>query len=113
MSAETDTVAATTEAPPMAAGATSSEPEPHPTTLGESLPVAEGGGVLSPLSGSYLLIILSEPISDAHKGKMMQKLRQGKQELQKNNAVELFFFRKKGHARTHAMLLSAAATNKL
>ena len=45
---------------------------------GCGLPVAEGGGVLSPLSGAYLLIILSEPMSDQHKSKMIQKLRQGK-----------------------------------
>ena len=42
------------------------------------LPVAEGGGVLSPLSGAYLLIVLAEPISEKHKVKMLQKLRQGK-----------------------------------
>ena len=35
------------------------------------------GPVLSPLSGAYLLIILGEPISEQHKGKMLQKLRQG------------------------------------
>ena len=45
---------------------------------GCGLAVAEGGGVLSPLSGAYLLIILSEPMSDQHKSKMIQKLRQGK-----------------------------------
>merc|ERR1711997_479252 len=49
---------------------------------GCGLPVAEGGGVLSPLSGAYLLIILSEPMSDQHKSKMIQKLRQGKQFIQ-------------------------------
>ena len=48
---------------------------------GCGLPVAEGGGVLSPLSGAYLLIILSEPMSDQHKSKMIQKLRQGKIDL--------------------------------
>jgi hypothetical protein len=41
-------------------------------------PVAEGGGALSPLSGAYLLIVMSEPISESHKIKMVQKLRQGK-----------------------------------
>ena len=45
---------------------------------GCGLAVAEGGGVLSPLSGAYLLIVLSEPMSDQHKSKMIQKLRQGK-----------------------------------
>ena len=40
-------------------------------------PVGEGGGVLSPLSGAYLLVVLSEPMSEAHKAKMVQKLRQG------------------------------------
>ena len=45
------------------------------------LPVAEGGGALSPLSGAYLLIVLAEPISEKHKVKMMQKLRQGKVSL--------------------------------
>ena len=45
---------------------------------GCGLPVAEGGGLLSPLSGAYLLIVLSEPMSDQHKSKMIQKLRQGK-----------------------------------
>lgn len=45
---------------------------------GGGLPVAEGGGVLSPLSGAYLLIVLAEPISEKHKVKMLQKLRQGK-----------------------------------
>jgi len=44
---------------------------------GCGLAVAEGGGVLSPLSGAYLLIILSEPMSEQHKEKMVQKLRQG------------------------------------
>jgi len=41
------------------------------------LPVGEGGGVLSPLSGAYLLIILAEPMSNQHKEKMLHKLRQG------------------------------------
>ena len=45
-----------------------------PVTSG---PVGEGGGVLSPLSGAYLLVVLSEPMSEAHKAKMVQKLRQG------------------------------------
>ncbi len=36
------------------------------------------GTVLSPLSGAYLLIVLSEPISEEHKKKMLAKLRQGK-----------------------------------
>jgi len=45
-----------------------------PVTSG---PVGEGGGVLSPLSGAYLLVVLSEPMSEAHKTKMVQKLRQG------------------------------------
>ena len=49
-----------------------------PLPEGCGLAVAEGGGVLSPLSGAYLLIILSEPMSDQHKSKMIQKLRQGK-----------------------------------
>ena len=40
-------------------------------------PVGEGGGVLSPLSGAYLLVVLSEPMSEAHKTKMVQKLKQG------------------------------------
>ena len=44
-------------------------------------PVGEGGGVLSPLSGAYLLVVLSEPMSEAHKTKMVQKLRQGKSTL--------------------------------
>ncbi len=44
---------------------------------GVSGPVGEGGGVLSPLSGSYLLIVLSEPMSESHKLKMIQKLKQG------------------------------------
>ncbi len=44
---------------------------------GCGLPVAEGGGLLSPLSGAYLLIVLSEPMSEEHKDKMLQKLRQG------------------------------------
>ena len=39
--------------------------------------VGEGGGVLSPLSGAYLLMILGEPISDVHKEKMMAKIKQG------------------------------------
>ena len=49
-----------------------------PVTSG---PVGEGGGVLSPLSGAYLLVVLSEPMSEAHKTKMVQKLRQGKSTL--------------------------------
>ena len=56
---------------------------------GCGLPVAEGGGVLSPLSGAYLLIVLSEPMSDQHKSKMIQKLRQGKQFIQ--NHYRIFF----------------------
>ena len=44
---------------------------------GPSVPVGEGGGALSPLSGAYLLVVLSEPMSEAHKVKMVQKLRQG------------------------------------
>ena len=56
---------------PQAGGAESLPPP------GCGLPVAEGGGVLSPLSGAYLLIILSEPMSDQHKTRMVQKLRQG------------------------------------
>ena len=44
-----------------------------------SVPVGEGGGALSPLSGAYLLVVLSEPLSEAHKTKMVQKLRQGNQ----------------------------------
>lgn len=39
--------------------------------------LGEGGGVLSPLSGAYLLMILGEPISDVHKEKMMAKIKQG------------------------------------
>ena len=50
-------------------------PDVLPVTSG---PVGEGGGVLSPLSGAYLLVVLSEPMSEAHKTKMVQKLRQGK-----------------------------------
>ena len=42
-----------------------------------SVPVGEGGGALSPLSGAYLLVVLSEPLSEAHKTRMVQKLRQG------------------------------------
>ena len=44
---------------------------------GLSVPVGEGGGALSPLSGAYLLVVLSEPLSEAHKTRMVQKLRQG------------------------------------
>ena len=43
-----------------------------------NLPVGEGGGALSPLSGAYLLVVLSEPMSESHKKSMVQKLRQGK-----------------------------------
>ena len=46
-----------------------------------SVPVGEGGGALSPLSGAYLLVVLSEPLSEAHKTKMVQKLRQGNQNI--------------------------------
>lgn len=49
----------------------------QPLPEGCGLAVAEGGGVLSPLSGAYLLIVLAEPISEKHKDKMLQKLRQG------------------------------------
>ena len=52
---------------------------------GCGLPVAEGGGALSPLSGAYLLIVLAEPISEKHKVKMMQKLRQGKAGISNDN----------------------------
>ena len=52
--------------------------EASASAIGASLPVAEGGGVLSPLSGAYLLIVLSEPISEAHKEKMLGKLKQGR-----------------------------------
>ena len=54
------------------------QPEGAPALDGCGLPVAEGGGALSPLSGAYLLIVLAEPISEKHKVKMMQKLKQGK-----------------------------------
>ena len=37
-----------------------------------------GGGALSPLSGAYLLVVLGEPISEDHKAKMLNKLKQGK-----------------------------------
>ena len=60
----------------MAAAAVDTPPPALPA--GAGVPVAEGGGALSPLSGAYLLIILSEPMSDQHKSKMVQKLRQGK-----------------------------------
>lgn len=53
------------------------EGAPQSLPEGCGLPVAEGGGVLSPLSGAYLLIVLAEPISEQHKDKMLQKLRQG------------------------------------
>ena len=43
-----------------------------------NLPVGEGGGALSPLSGAYLLVVLSEPMSESHKKSMIQKLKQGK-----------------------------------
>ena len=70
-------------ADPQAAAATAAAGEDGaaeqlpPGAAAGSLPVAEGGGVLSPLSGAYLLIILSEPMSDQHKSRMVQKLRQG------------------------------------
>ena len=51
--------------------------EEHAPEEGCGLPVAEGGGALSPLSGAYLLIVLAEPISEKHKVKMLQKLKQG------------------------------------
>lgn len=44
-----------------------------------------GEGVLSPLSGAYLLIVLSEPISEEHKTKIIGKLKQGKN---RNRALE-------------------------
>ena len=56
-------------------------PQPGPSSEGGvalSGPVGEGGGALSPLSGAYLLVVLSEPMSEAHKTKMVQKLRQGR-----------------------------------
>ncbi len=42
------------------------------------IPGPEGNGALSPLSGAYLLIVLAKPMSESHKTKMLQKLRQGK-----------------------------------
>ena len=51
------------------------------------VPMAEGGGPLSPLSGAYLLIILSEPISDEHKAKMLQKIKQGNKSVLQNTLV--------------------------
>ena len=48
-----------------------------------NLPVGEGGGALSPLSGAYLLVVLSEPMSESHKKSMVQKLRQGKKKREK------------------------------
>jgi hypothetical protein len=56
-----------------------------------ALPVAEGGGALSPLSGAYLLIVLAEPISEKHKVKMLQKLKQGKESCRKPNLRLLNF----------------------
>ena len=49
-----------------------------------NLPVGEGGGALSPLSGAYLLVVLSEPMSESHKKSMVQKLRQGKKKRKKS-----------------------------
>ena len=43
----------------------------------EEAAVAGGQQVLSPLSGAYLLVILGEPLSEEHKGKMVEKLRKG------------------------------------
>ncbi len=47
--------------------------------LAESSSAAHGGAAapLSPLSGAYLLVVLGEPISEEHKGTMLQKLGQG------------------------------------
>ena len=50
-----------------------------------NLPVGEGGGALSPLSGAYLLVVLSEPMSESHKKSMVQKLRQGKKKKEKKS----------------------------
>lgn len=58
-------------------GGGAGDPDVGVASSGMGLPVAEGGGPLSPLSGAYLLIILSEPISDEHKAKMLQKVKQG------------------------------------
>ncbi len=57
---------------------------------GCGLPVAEGGGALSPLSGAYLLIVLAEPISEKHKVKMVQKLRQGKKATNIKQELKIF-----------------------
>ena len=54
-----------------------------------NLPVGEGGGALSPLSGAYLLVVLSEPMSESHKKSMVQKLRQGKKEKKSFNFYTL------------------------
>lgn len=56
------------------------DPEVEAAMEGYGLSVGVGGGPLSPLSGAYLLIVLSEPMSAQHKTKMIQKLRQGKQQ---------------------------------
>ena len=59
--------------------AEAADPAPPEVASSEvNLPVGEGGGALSPLSGAYLLVVLSEPMSESHKKSMIQKLRQGK-----------------------------------
>ena len=57
-----------------------------------NLPVGEGGGALSPLSGAYLLVVLSEPMSESHKKSMVQKLRQGKKKRGKKKEKKSFNF---------------------
>ena len=52
-----------------------------------SVPVGEGGGALSPLSGAYLLVVLSEPLSEAHKTRMVTKLRQGNENVNTQAAI--------------------------
>ena len=57
-----------------------------------NLPVGEGGGALSPLSGAYLLVVLSEPMSESHKKSMVQKLRQGKKKREKRKKKSFNFY---------------------
>lgn len=48
-----------------------------PQTSGVAPPGRCDGGALSPLSGSYLLIVIGEPQSEQHKDSILSKITKG------------------------------------
>lgn len=53
-------------------------PEEPPPASSPPLPVTRGEGALSPLSGCYLLVVVSDPQSVTHKDTILSKITKGK-----------------------------------